>query len=196
MLAAGRGHRFGGDKLRALYRGKPLLSYGLATVESACHTGLLSGGVAVLAANDAGSLELVRATRLEPLINGTPEAGLARSLRLGIALLERETRIQAAMVFLGDQPLVRLDVIGRLISVWRAESAPIVRPRYAARPEMPGHPVLISRQIWHRVHQLAGDVGLSAIPSADGQTLLVDVPGDNPDVDTMADLRAIEPFPA
>jgi molybdenum cofactor cytidylyltransferase len=132
-----------------------------------------------------------------PIINDAPEAGLSRSLRLGIEALERETRIRAAMVFLGDQPLVRLEVIHRLIGAWLDRSAPVVRPRYAGNPEMPGHPVLISRKIWPRVHQLDGDVGLSVLLSAgDSPTLLVDVPGDNPDVDTIADLRAIEPLRA
>jgi CTP:molybdopterin cytidylyltransferase MocA len=57
---------------------------------------------------------------------------------------------------------------------------------------MPGHPVLLGRSVWPRARQLKGDRGFSILQSADpGETVTVDVKGDNPDVDTRADLNGL-----
>jgi CTP:molybdopterin cytidylyltransferase MocA len=97
------------------------------------------------------------------------------------------------LVFLGDQPLVRIEVVEALIG--RVGSGSIVRPRYEARPDAPGHPVLLDRSIWARARQLEGDRGFSALlDSTPAETVTLDVKGDNPDVDTRADLNALEGF--
>ena len=60
ILAAGQSRRFGGGKLHALYRGRPLLSYVLDVVEAARKRGLLDGGHVVVAAGDERALTLAR----------------------------------------------------------------------------------------------------------------------------------------
>jgi molybdenum cofactor cytidylyltransferase len=195
ILAAGEGRRFGGGKLHALYRGRPLLSYVLDVVGVARKRGLLDGGHVVVAADDERAVTLARAGGLDTVINDTPARGLSHSVRLGLAALEARTVEQAAaaLVFLGDQPLVRPDVVEALVAAWKAGSGPIVRPRYEARPEAPGHPVLLARSIWARAGQLEGDRGFGALlDSAPPDTVTLDVKGDNPDVDTRADLNALE----
>ena len=200
ILAAGQGRRFGGGKLHALYRGRPLLSYVLDVVEVARKRGLLDGGHVVVAAGDERALMLARAGGLGTIINDAPDLGLSHSVRLGLAELEARTieEAGAALVFLGDQPLVRIDVVEALVAAWQAREAgggsgPIVRPRYAARPEVPGHPVLLVRSIWARARQLEGGRGFSALlDSSPPETVTLDVKGDNPDVDTRADLNALE----
>jgi len=208
ILAAGQGRRFGGGKLHALYRGHPLLSYVLDVVEAARKRGLLDGGHVVVAADDERALTLARARGLGTVINDAPELGLSHSVRLGLAALEARAieETGAALVFLGDQPLVRLDVIEALVAAWRVPSGPgtreagggsshIIRPRYEAHPDAPGHPVLLARSIWARARQLEGDRGFSALlDSSPPETVTLDVKGDNPDVDTRADLNGLEGF--
>ena len=197
ILAAGQGRRFGGGKLHALYRGRPLLSYVLDVVEVARKRGLLDGGHVVVAAGDERALTLARAGGLGTIINEAPDLGLSHSVRLGLAALEASTieEAGAALVFLGDQPLVRIDVVEALVAAWKQGSGPIVRPRYEARPDAPGHPVLLARSIWARAGQLEGDRGFSALlDSSPPETVTLDVKGDNPDVDTRADLNALEGF--
>jgi len=197
ILAAGQGRRFGGGKLHALYRGRPLLSYVLDVVEVARKRGLLDGGHVVVAAGDERALTLARAGGLGTLINDAPDLGLSHSVRLGLAELEARTieEAGAALVCLGDQPLVRIDVVEALVAAWKQGSGPIVRPRYEARPDAPGHPVLLARSIWARARQLEGDRGFSALlDSSPLETVTLDVKGDNPDVDTRADLNALEGF--
>ena len=197
ILAAGQGRRFGGGKLHALYRGRPLLSYVLDVVEVARKRGLLDGGHVVVAAGDERALTLARAGGLGTVINDAPDLGLSHSVRLGLAELEARTieEAGAALVCLGDQPLVRIDVVEALVAAWKQGSGPIVRPRYEARRDAPGHPVLLARSIWARARQLEGDRGFSALlDSSPLETVTLDVKGDNPDVDTRADLNALEGF--
>jgi molybdenum cofactor cytidylyltransferase len=197
VLAAGKGLRFGGGKLLASYRGRPLLSHVLDVVGAACERRILKGGCAVVSAEDEDSRALVEKAGLEAVLNDAPGLGLSRSLQLGLAALERrkpgESYAGAALVFLADQPLVRLDVVEALVDAWRAGDAGIFRPRYAARPETPGHPVLLNRSVWHLAHQLDGDHGFAGL-AAHGSVRVVtlDVAGDNPDIDTPADLLALE----
>ena len=195
VLAAGQGQRFGGGKLNTVFRGRPLLSHVLTIVQAAQRKGLIRGGHVVIPAADPQAARLVNEAGLEPIRNDAPHLGLSRSLRIGFAALEERSApaAEAALIFLGDQPLVRLEVVERLVEAWNQDAGEIIRPRYEAGPDRPGHPVLISRLLWPLVHQLEGDAGLRALMHStlpDG--VLLDVVGDNPDVDTRADLHALE----
>ena len=198
VLAAGQGRRFGGGKLQALHQGRPLLSYVLEVVGETQRRGLIDGGHLIVAANDEAAMTLAAAGGLDIVINDAPELGLSHSVRLGVAAVESEITEEAGavLVFLGDQPLVRLDVVEALVAAWRQGRGPIIRPRYEERPDMPGHPVLLARSVWPRAQQLEGDRGFSALHAGNPQeTVAVDVKGDNPDVDTQADLNALQRFP-
>ena len=117
------------------------------------------------------------------------------SLRAG---LERVTATApatgaAALVVLGDQPGIRTDVIDEVVRRWRVTGADAVRPRYAGRPGEPGHPVLLDRRLWADVSRLEGDHGPGKFLR--GRVVeQVDVPGENPDIDTPADLAAFSPL--
>jgi molybdenum cofactor cytidylyltransferase len=192
VLAAGKGRRFGSSKLHAAFRGRPLLGYVLDVVSSARQQGLLSGGDVVLAQGDEATRELADAAGLTSLINPAPELGLGHSLHLALNQLQNLLHPPAgALVFLGDQPLVRLEVVDAVIRAWQNQRPGLVRPRYQASPLTPGHPVLLDRSIWHLTAQLHGDAGFSAVADS-SDALTIDVPGDNPDVDTRADLTALE----
>lgn len=197
ILAAGQGRRFGGGKLHELYRGRPLLSHVLDVVVVARKRGLLDTGHVVVAADDDRGLALAQNAGLGAIINDAPELGLSHSVRLGLGVLEARTieEAGAVLMFLGDQPLVRLDVVEALVAAWKDSGSPIVRPRYEAHPGAPGHPVLLARSIWGRASQLKGDHGFSALlASGSPETVTLDVKGDNPDVDTRADLNTLEGF--
>ena len=191
VLAAGGGSRFGGSKLQARYRDQPLLAYPLALVAAARERGLIRGGHVVIPADDDATRGLVIDMRLQPVLNSASERGLSYSLQLGLAALEEAEPLDAALVLLGDQPLVRLEVVEAIISAWYAGGEAIIRPRYEASPDVPGHPVLVARGVWPLIRELQGDVGLGSVGSRPRETL-VDVTGHNPDVDTLGDLRALE----
>ena len=191
VLAAGRGSRFGGSKLQARYRDQPLLAYPLALVAAARERGLIGGGHIVIPANDEASCGLVRDLKLETVLNSAPERGLSYSLQLGLAALEEADGLEATLILLGDQPLVRLEVVEAIISAWYAGGEAIIRPRYEANPNVPGHPVLVARSVWPLIRELKGDAGFGSVELRTRETL-VDVTGHNPDVDTLSDLQALE----
>jgi CTP:molybdopterin cytidylyltransferase MocA len=170
----------------------------LDVVEAACHQGVLGGGHVVVAADDDGARKLTENAGLEPIINDAPHLGLSHSVRLGLSALESHPKqeVQAGLIFLGDQPMVRLAVVKALITAWLSRSGPIVRPRYQGSPHVPGHPTLLDRSTWPLARQLEGDSGFARLlATAAVDTFLLDVPGDNPDVDTPADLHALEESP-
>jgi CTP:molybdopterin cytidylyltransferase MocA len=197
VLAAGQGRRFGGDKLLALYRGRPLLSHVLDVVAEGCRRRVFEGGHVVVGVDDDVARTLCQKVGLNAVLNDAPELGLSHSLRLGLDALEKLTpkEVGAVLIFLGDQPRVRLEVVEEVMAAYGASSAAVVRPRYQAHPDVPGHPTLLDRSTWRLARGLEGDRGFAGLDSASLETVTVDVTGDNPDVDTQADLHALEETP-
>lgn len=194
VLAAGRGRRFGGDKLLAPFRGATIIGHVTATLAQAVGGGLLTGGVAVVPVRARALLWPLDTAGLEVVENPDAGTGLASSLRIGLAALahpDRRPAPTAALVVLADQPLLRLSVIEALVSAWRLAPGTL-RPRYAEQPGEPGHPVLLDRVDWPLAEGLRGDKGLGALLAGHAGVRLVGVPGANPDVDTAEDLRLLE----
>ena len=190
VLAAGAARRFGGPKLVAPLEGRPLVAYVLDVAGRARVSGLLSTLVGVVAPGDQAVTALVLASGAVAVTNETPQRGLSSSLRCGLAAL---SDADAALVLLGDQPLVRLDVLAVLVAAWHERLGTLIRPRYAASPAEPGHPVLIDRSLWPLVERLEGDAGLGRIlPAGSPGVALIDVEGRNPDVDSPKDLQSLE----
>ena len=150
VLAAGSGLRFGGAKLLAGLRGKPLVRH---VVEAA----LASAARPVLVVVGADEQRIAGAlSGLEVRYVGNPAhaEGLSTSLRAGFAALPDEAR--AAMVLLGDMPLVRAGLIDALVAAWRAGRPEAVVPTHGGRR---GNPVLLSRALEPDLRALSGDVG-------------------------------------
>ncbi len=195
ILAAGSATRFGGGKVRALLDGCPVVGHVLASARAAGLQRLVlvlgRDAVAVqaaLRASDAGLLEGVLVA-----INATPERGLASSLRLGLAAAAAGPPPDGVIVLLGDQPRVRAEVIAAVAAAaGRAPRGTIaVAPVYAG--DAAPNPVLVLPAAWPLVAALEGDRGLAPILAAHpGGVLRVPVEGSNPDVDTAADLAALE----
>ncbi|HEX6617304.1 MAG TPA: nucleotidyltransferase family protein [Gemmatimonadales bacterium] len=191
VLAAGSGRRFGGAKLLAPFRGKPLLTHVLEAAGRAESAGLVATSRVVVAGSDDTAAALAESTGHPPVRNPEPERGLSSSLRLGLDALPGG--IDAVLVLLGDQPLVRLEVLEALVTAWRAGAGVLIRPRYADASAEPGHPVLADRSVWPLAERLQGEAGFgAALPVGAPGVTLIDVTGGNPDVDTPADLHSLE----
>lgn len=197
VLAAGSGSRFKGDanKLLARFRGRPLLQHTLESLTAARRAGILAGEIAVIPEGAAEMARTVRETGTLVVENPDPARGLASSLILGVNRLDDppvQPEAAAALVVLGDQPLLRQDVIAALVDAWRG-GADIVRPNYGDAPATPGHPVLLDRGRWPLIEGLTGDRGLGqALDAHPEWVTTISVTGANPDIDTTADLAALE----
>jgi molybdenum cofactor cytidylyltransferase len=195
VLAAGAGTRFGGEKLLAPLHGKPLVAHVALALARAVAAGDLGGGVAVLPPGDTRLSWHLDAAGLTPIVNPEAATGVSSSLRRGIAALEDpslDPPAGAALIVLADQPLLSPGTIAQLVRAWR-ERRRSIRPRYADHPSVPGHPVLLDRAAWRMTRDLHGDEGFGLLFRAQpGLVDLLDLPGDNPDVDRPEDLHLLE----
>lgn len=68
---------------------------------------------------------------------------MMQSLRVGFSALNKE--IDAALVVLGDQPQIELDVVESIFSAYKQDHHAIVVPSIQSRR---GHPWLVDRALW------------------------------------------------
>ena len=186
LLAAGSGSRFGGGKLLAPYRGRPLIEAALASLRDAP----VDETVVVVGAD----VERLRAV-CEPygvciVENPGWQRGQSTSVLAGLKALGPDVR--AAVVLLADQPLVGAGAIERLVEAFE-EGAKVAVATYGGRPR---NPVLFSRGVWPVLEaELSGDEGARSFLRR-RQELVTLVPcdgvGDPADVDTAEDLRRLE----
>jgi molybdenum cofactor cytidylyltransferase len=185
VLAAGASTRFGRPKALALLRGRPLLLYVLDAVAA---TGIAE--VVVVLGHDGDQIEQSLRWRSERRVrNPNPEAGLSGSLRVGLENVGSAS--EAALILLGDQPLVRVEVIERLLAGLVSAARPIVLPRYqdGGGP----NPLLIHRAAWSLAREARSDRGLGPVVRDHPELVVeVDVEGSNPDIDTPEQLAVIE----
>lgn len=169
-------------------------------MREALASGVLQGGVAVVPPGDTTLGRPLENAGLRLVENPDAASGVASSLRAGLDALALLAPVPAgqptaALVVLADQPLLSNATIVRLVESWRS-SGRSVRPRYAGQPEEPGHPVLLDRSLWPLFWSITGDHGLGVLLKKRPEAVdLIDVPGANPDVDTPADLSALEDLP-
>jgi CTP:molybdopterin cytidylyltransferase MocA/SAM-dependent methyltransferase len=184
VLAAGSASRFGSPKALASLDGRPLLQHAVDVA-----TGLgLAGTVVVLGEAAAAIDEAVDWRDAVRVRNRHPEAGLASSVRIGLdAAREQVPDAAAIVILLGDQPFVQPAAIRALLAAELAAGRSIVAPRYVAGGGP--NPLLLTREAWVLAEHLAGDRGFGPLLAAHPEIVTwVDVEGDNPDVDTPADL--------
>jgi CTP:molybdopterin cytidylyltransferase MocA/SAM-dependent methyltransferase len=185
VLAAGAGSRFGGGKLAARIDGKPVLQH---VLDALAEAGLDDPIVVLPPEPDLPGIEWRRAERIT---NPDPARGLSSSLRLGWErAASTKPRPDAVVIVLGDQPLLRADVLRSIAAMPVDAARPVVAARYASGG---GHnPVRVESTAGQSIAEVAGDRGLG--PILERQPELVrwlDVEGDNPDVDTGADLAHV-----
>lgn len=194
LLAAGSSTRFGGNKLLALWRGRPLLSHVISRITTLRDQGLVSGATAVVRGGEESAAGLLRQAGVRVIWNEHADHGMASSLQIGLRALAILTPPpEAALIFLADQPAAPAEAVEEVIRAWELGGGAVVRPRYAAAPDDPGHPVLVDRDAWGLAERLTGDTGLGRAFSRTPELVVhVDVDGANPDVDTPADLARLD----
>jgi molybdenum cofactor cytidylyltransferase len=187
VLAAGRGSRMGATPklLLPLQGGIPIIWH---AVSNALEWGP-SEVVVVVRPDLPAIVEALADLPLTCVPNPRYMEGMATSLAAGISALS--SRIDAALVVLGDEPYVADLIVMRLLAAYTNERKPVTIPKYG---EQVGPPTLFARSIFPELLTLEGDIGgrqlLSKYPN-----LVCLVPfnqEDRPrDVDTPEDYRAL-----
>ncbi|GGG13692.1 nucleotidyltransferase family protein [Paenibacillus abyssi] len=158
ILAAGMSTRMGQPKQLLPLAGKPLFRYAVNTAVTA---GL--SPIVLVAGKHAAELRnhTVDLPELEVIENRDYASGMASSLRLGMKAITG--RVDAAIICLADQPFVPELVIRKMMEHYNAcqkEGIRIIRPAYDG---VPGHPVLIDKELFHEFEAIQGDEGGKAI---------------------------------
>ncbi len=186
ILAAGAGSRFGEEpKLLADLDGRPVLQHVLDAVDA-----FTPAETVVVLGHAADRIEAGVTWRAERRVtNPDPGRGLSSSVRVGLEALAG-SRAAAALIVLGDQPQVSVAVMGALLAEARAQpERPIVVPLYAS--DGGRNPVLLRHAAWPLAAALSGDRGFGPLIAAHPELVAeVAVEGDNPDIDTPADLQS------
>jgi molybdenum cofactor cytidylyltransferase len=174
----------GAQKLLLEVDGRPMVRHSIeAATEGGCHQ-----VVVVYASTDVkdavdGAAELVH----------NPEAanGMSTSLRAGLNGLRSD--MEAALVVLGDQPLVGSRAVSVLLRSWRREgSRPAVAMAGNSEKQRWTPPVVLARELWSDLATLEGDAGARQLLEAHPEMLdIVPAAGRPDDIDTPDDYAKI-----
>jgi molybdenum cofactor cytidylyltransferase len=140
VLAAGRSQRMG--------RPKMLLPWGDTTVIGQVVRTLARARLSEIVVVTGGARQEVEAALKEHPARTVynprfAEDQMALSLQVGLASLP--AGINAALIVLGDQPQMQLEVVQQVLQRYRESRALLVFPSYQMRR---GHPWIIARPLW------------------------------------------------
>jgi molybdenum cofactor cytidylyltransferase len=179
LLAAGRGSRFGSQKLLAR------LPDGITVVETSIRNLVVAGcDVTVVTRDDADLLHALDTLDCRICINPAADEGMGHSLACGVAAT---ADADGWLIALGDMPKIRAATIRAIMEHLRTPDGVVV-PTYR---DTPGHPVAFGARFRDQLIALRGDRGARALIDGDASAvtrLAVDDPGILFDIDRPADL--------
>lgn len=185
VLAAGRSARFG--ELKQLLKvGKENL------IETVVHGFLSSAADEVVVVLGFGADEILANSKFgtaRVVVNPNYDQGLGTSLRTGIDAAN--PKASAAIIALGDQPLLSVSTINSIITKYSESHATIVAPFYGKRR---GNPVLFDRSLFPELREVVGDEGAKSLIRRMGDSVVkvsVDDPGVVFDIDDESDYRRL-----
>lgn len=125
--------------------------------------------------------------RLRLVANIRSGEGISSSVRTGLEAIDPTS--EAAVIGLGDKPLVLKSTIEKLMAAFERTDSEVIVPVYRGRR---GNPILFRRSMFEEMGRLKGDKGAKILVEAGTHTTL-EVPvrdiGVMVDVDTPDDLR-------
>ncbi len=185
LLAAGASSRMGKPK-------QLLPAGGLTLLERILYQALRSNLDRVILVLGHRAEDITRALgegplhdKLKVVENSEYKRGISSSIIAGLITLEKG--YDHVMFLLGDMPFVDSDLINLLICRYLASRLPIGAIEIGTRRS---HPVIFSRNLYHELHDLKGDVGARSLFRKYNDKVCMVRPGesfDNTDIDTPED---------
>lgn len=158
VLAAGESKRMG--------RTKQLLSFGSSTILEHVVENLLRcklGELILVLGHESGPIQArFEGAAIRIVINPDYREGMSTSIGCGVRAARHDS--EAFLVALGDQPLIKSEVVNRLVEAF--ETTPgkgIVVPAYGG---LVGHPVIFDAKYRNDLLSLVGDKGGKSIVAA------------------------------
>lgn len=181
VLAAGSASRFGGNKLTAAVEGIALIRRALSAVPAERFS-----RVAVVTQYPE-IRDLAEAFSFTPVWNDAPEAGVSRSIALGLGAIGD---CPGALFLVADQPLLRRESVNALVTLWGEKPEGIAALGHRG---VRGNPCLFPARLFPELLALTGDRGGAAVirRHEDLLSLLEVNPRELQDADTPEALAAI-----
>jgi molybdenum cofactor cytidylyltransferase len=151
VLAAGASQRMGRQKLLLDFKGKPVLQWVLETMISS----KLDEVVCVVREQKSirGMIPLEHA-KLRWTVNEIANEGQSTSVIAGLKAVSPKS--DGALFCVGDQPMIRGEIINRLIELFTTTGAPIAVPTFKGQTR---NPALFRRDLFPELLALTGDTG-------------------------------------
>ncbi len=151
ILAAGAAQRMGQQKLLLDLKGKPILQW---VLEAALSSELDEVVCVVREANEIQKGISLKDDKLRWVTNEKASEGQNTSVIAGLKAINPQS--EAALFIVGDQPLVKRDLIDGLIDLFRKTAALIVAPTFQGQTR---NPVLFRKDLFPEFLKLTGDRG-------------------------------------
>jgi molybdenum cofactor cytidylyltransferase len=183
VLAAGESKRMGFPKMLLTFNGKIMLENVISNIESSDINKIM----VVLGAEQKILWEVVSKTSAKSCYNVNYKDGMLSSVKCGFRNVPSDS--DAVLVFQGDQPLIKSDVINNVINAFRSSNKGIVIPVYQKKR---GHPLLIGNKYITEIEKLDAQDGLRSLAYKFPDDVLeieTDSPGILRDFDTYEDYK-------
>ena len=187
ILAAGAAERMGQQKLLLDLRGKPILQW---VLEAALSSELDEVVCVVREAIEIQKGISLKDDKLRWVTNEKASEGQNTSVIAGLKAISPQS--EAALFLVGDQPLLKRDLIDGLIDLFRKTAALIVAPTFQGQTR---NPVLFRKDLFPEFLELTGDRGgRGLIEKYKEKTALLEWKDGAPflDVDTREDYEALK----
>ncbi len=182
LLAAGKGSRFGGNKLEAML-GDTMLGLHAARALASVDPEWL---IAVCNPAHVSFTTSLQEMRFEIVVNDSPAAGLSRSLLLAVQAAQT-AGADGLLVALADMPLVTPTHLAALIDAFEKQGREQCVATASGTQRMP--PAIFPRSMFAELTRMTGDAGARSLLK-DAHVVAAD-PGTLADVDTIDDLTCI-----
>jgi len=183
ILAAGGSVRMGARKMLLPYRG-------MTIIEKVIEIVLKAGIDRIIVVTGSGKEEITKVIRrlpVEQCYNDNWKTGMLSSVKCGFRSLPETCR--AAIVFLGDQPMIDVKTIEEVAYAYHKTGKGIIMPVYNKKR---GHPLLIDTKYSDELEKLNPGEGLRMLAHkfpVDVLEVETDDPATLKDIDTPEDYR-------
>jgi CTP:molybdopterin cytidylyltransferase MocA len=188
LLAAGEARRFGAPKLLEDLHGRPVVYWSAELLRRTP----VDEVIVVVAPDHDGIRNALRDVDVKFIVNATAHLGMGTSIASGVAAVHPSS--EAVLVALGDEPMLGVASLRRVVERYRAGGAAVVVPTYRGTR---GHPVLFERSVFQELLALRGDQGARSVTERlAAQVSFCELAQDAPiDVDTPDDLERLRAAP-
>ena len=186
ILAAGAATRMGRPKQLLSYQGRSLILHAVEVALASMSQPI----IVVLGAYVEQIKPELMSKAVQVVENSQWQEGMSSSIRAGISmLLKTNSKLDAVIISLADQPLVSPQIFNQLIQSYQETQKVIIASKYN---ETTGVPALFSNALFPELMQLEGDKGAKALIQKYIDTgLILLIPEAAIDIDTPDDYKQL-----